>query len=493
MHSDARSLPDGTHLKSDLCVVGAGAAGITIAKEFADTKFDVTLLESGGFTREPAVQSLYEGTNTGLPYFPLQQARLRYFGGTTNHWSGLCAPLDPIDFKDRDWVPESGWPLSLNELDPFYRRAHPVCDLGAFNYDLDYWKKQSDDFSSLLFEGPAIETKLFKWSAPTRFGDQYRSIITQSDNLTLWTHANVTGIQTAKDDTRVDGLHVQCLNGKAHHVEADRYVLACGGLENPRLLLANNIGNETVGRYFMEHPHVRSGTLLLSEWPSLAYTFLGSPPGVAGQPFALLSLDTERQREHALLNYTCCLLSEESNRSLPTWMYGLPNMRQFEEYLKYHLGSPPPFTIQARIEQRPNPDSRVTLSDDTDALGQPKIELHWTLTDQEKRTIRVATETLAKEVGQRGIGRVQISEWLTNGTDAWPDFLHGGWHHMGTTRMSESETRGVVDSNCRVHGMQNLFVAGSSVYPTSGTANPTLTLVALAIRLADHLKTNLNR
>ncbi len=494
MHSDARSLPDGTQLKTDLCIIGAGAAGITIANEYIDSGVDVTLLESGGFDPDPSLQSLYDGTNTGLPYFPLKHARLRYFGGTTNHWSGLCSILDPIDFEERDWVPMSGWPFSFDELRPFYQRAHPVCDLGDFKYELEYWKDQSDEFSALLFEGPVVDTKLFKWSAPTRFGDKYRSNITQADNLTLWTHANATGIQTTEaEPRRVRGVDIQCLNGKEHRVEADQYVLACGGLENPRLLLMNDVGNDQVGRYFMEHPHVRSGTLRLSEWPSLAYTFLGTPPRVAGKPFALLSLSPDHQRENELLNYSCCLIAEEENRSLPEWVYGLPNMRRIEHYLKSHFGTPPPLTLQSRIEQRPNPDSRVTLSDEVDELDQPKVELNWALTDQEKRTIRAATEAIANEVGRRGVGRVQVSEWLTDDAEGWPDFLSGGWHHMGTTRMSEAEQKGVVDSDCKVHGVDNLFVAGSSVYPTSGIANPTLTLVALAIRLADHLKTRINR
>lgn len=492
MHSDARTLPDNTHIKSDLCIIGAGAAGITIAKAYADTSFDVTLLEAGGFDREPAVQSLYEGTNTGLPYFSLSQARLRYFGGTTNHWTGLCSVLDPIDFEERSWVPESGWPLSRDELDPFYRRAHPLCDLGHFNYNLEYWKTESDEFSSLLFDGPAFGTKIFKWSAPTRFGDKYRSDVTQAENLTLWTHANVTTIQTADADSRVSRLVVQCLNGKEHYVEAEHYVLACGGLENPRLLMTNGIGNDQVGRYFMEHPMIHSGTLTLSKQPSLAYTFLDSPRE-AGTPFGLLSLAPEKQRTHNLLNYTCSLKPQGERWSVPNWTYGLYDVRHLERYLNYELGSPPSFTIDSIVEQRPNPDSRVTLSDETDALGQPKLELHWTLTEQEKRTIRVAMDTLAKEVGRRGIGRVQLNEWVTDASGGWPDILRGGWHHMGTTRMSTSADQGVVDPDCKVHGLQNLFVAGSSVYPTSGTANPTLTLVALALRLADHLKTKLNR
>jgi choline dehydrogenase-like flavoprotein len=497
MHSDARSLPDGTEINTDLCIIGAGAAGISIAQEFANTKYEVTLLEAGGFEQEPAVQSLYKGMNTGLPYFPLHSARLRYFGGTTNHWSGWCSILDPIDFKERDWVPLSGWPLTLEDLKPFYRRAHPLCDLGRFSYNLDYWKEESEEFSGFNFEGPSLTTKVFKWSAPTRFGEKYRSEIVEAENITLWTHANVTEIETEETGKRATGLQIQCLNGKEHHAKARRYVLACGGLENPRLLLnsnrrrSNGIGNENelVGRYFMEHPHIVSAKLELTEWPSPAYLG-GTREG--GSPFALLALSEQEQRSHRTLNYAAFLEPEKYDRSLPKWLYQVPNVRGLEYYARSYLGDPPTLRVSSRIEQRPNPNSRVLLDSETDSLGQPKIKLNWSLTEDEKRTISVANQTIGEVLGQRGLGRLQVMDWATDSVDSWPDSLRGGWHHMGTTRMSKSPQRGVVDPNCKIHSVENLYVAGSSVYPTSGTANPTLTLVALALRLSDHLKEQLS-
>lgn len=494
MHSDARTLADGTNLQGDLCIIGAGAAGLTIATQFIETDLEVVLLEAGDFELESALQSLYEGEHTGLSTYPLHASRLRYFGGTTNHWTGWCGPLDPIDFKKRDWVPKSGWPVSLDELGPYYRRAHPVCDLGPYNYDVHYWSQHTDGFPPLPFSEDAIRPKVFQGSPPTRFGKKYKSEIVQTENITLWTHANVTNIQTRENGTEVQALSVQCLNEKEHRVQAHRYVLACGALENPRLLLAssdgnsNGVGNENglVGRYFMGHPNTYSATLHFNKWPAPAYY-----ETTDREVWGVYSLSPQQQKEHRVLNYTAVPEIDTFDKSLPDWLYSLPPTKQVEESYKYYFGHPPTFKLNDKIEQRPNPKSRITLSSKTDELGQPRIQLHWALTEQEKQTIRIGNETIARELGRLGIGRLQQESWITSSGDSWPSHLKDGFHHMGTTRMSESPTQGVVDANCQVHSVRNLYVAGSSVFPTSGTANPTLTIVALALRLSDHLRAEL--
>jgi choline dehydrogenase-like flavoprotein len=485
MHSDARSLPDGTEIKADLCIIGAGAAGISIAREFEGTKYSVALLEAGGFERESAIQALYEGENIGLPYFPLSRTRLRYFGGTTNHWSGWCSILDPIDFRERDWIPMSGWPITREEIKPYYKRAHPILDLGEYNYDIDYWSgKWWEGFTPLPLEDSPLRTKVFKWSAPTRFDEKYRKYISKSGNITLWTHANVTDIKTPKAKSRVEGLTIECLNGKSHSAKSSQYVLACGGLENPRLLLNSNrkksdgIGNKNglVGRYFMEHPHIETGKIDFSEWPDMGYWQRGT-----GKPFGMISTTPNFQTENKISNYSSKITPNFENID-----------NKIEYSLKYYLGSPLDFKVSTRIEQVPNKNSKVKLSDEKDELGLNKIKLNWSLTEQETRTIRIASEMLGREIGRLGLGRLQLADWVTNNDETWPDSLVGGHHHMGTTRMSESPEKGVVDSDCKIHGVENLYVAGSSVYPTSGTANPTLTLVALALRISDHLKKQLS-
>ncbi|MDH5609620.1 MAG: FAD-dependent oxidoreductase, partial [Cyclobacteriaceae bacterium] len=170
MHIDARTLPNGTTIEGDICIIGAGAAGISLALEWANTPYKVILLESGGFQIESQIQDLYRGKSIGQRYFPLQSARLHYFGGTTGHWAGFCSTYDEIDFKKRDWVPNSGWPISRTDLDPFYQRAHSVLELGPFEYDMDYWKKKDPSLKSLPFDKEVLYDKVWQFSTPTRFG-----------------------------------------------------------------------------------------------------------------------------------------------------------------------------------------------------------------------------------------------------------------------------------------------------------------------------------
>jgi choline dehydrogenase-like flavoprotein len=183
VHTDARSLDNGTVLQGDLCIVGAGAAGITIARELANTPLKILLLEGGGFEFDPRMQDLYRGENVGLPYFPLQAAALHYFGGTTNHWAGWCSTYEPIDFEKRDWVPYSGWPIRRADLDPFYARAQSILDLGPYKYDAADWTNGDDERVPMLGDSKAIYTKMWQFSPPTRFGTKFRDEIVNAPNI----------------------------------------------------------------------------------------------------------------------------------------------------------------------------------------------------------------------------------------------------------------------------------------------------------------------
>lgn len=512
MHTDARTLDDGTTIEGDLCIIGAGAAGISMALEWAGTSHDVILLEGGGFEVETQMQDLYKGEILGQPYFPLNAARLHAFGGTTGHWAGFCAPYDPIDFENRDWVPHSGWPIARQDLDPFYARAQKLVELGPYEYEAVYWTRQAPDRRELPLSRDVVWTKMWQFSPPTRFGTTYRDEITEADNVHLYTYANAVEVEANEPVRAAEGIRVKTPNGKEHRARARHYVLACGAIQNARLLLASNrqapdgLGNDhdLVGRYFMEHIEMPGAQLILAQpQPMDLYMMTFLETKARGE----LSLTADVQREQRILNGVASLDPGVYEVLRGTFQQYTPefvkkNLRLSPEELKAIIeqaqqdapDQPPPseqraFKLFTRQEQAPNPHSQVTLSDETDALGMPRVALDWQLTDLDKRSMRTFYETLGREMGRSGLGRVRLLEWLQADDASWPDFVSGAWHHMGTTRMHEDPSQGVVDAHCRVHGIGNLYVAGSAVYPTAGTANPTLTLIALTLRLSDHLKT----
>lgn len=524
-------------IESDICIVGAGAAGITLAREFIDQPYEVCILESGGLDFEDPTQSLYQGENTGLPYFPLNESRARYLGGSTNLWGGWCRPMDNIDFQDRPWMRHSGWPITKTELDPYYERAQKVCGLGPYLYNFSDWE---NSLENLQYHQPSfskdLETYLWQILPPQclRFGQVYRTTLEQARNIKTYLHANVIRIETNDTAKEVKRLRVACLGGKQFWVQAKVFILAVGGMENPRLLLASNqvasngLGNQydVVGRYFMEHPYLKSGKINFTKTPNLykqhniqvGENFLASA----------LGLSQERQEREQILNFAARIIG-----ILPDWVTAINGLRyklqsnhptiheafpsiteicRFRsdstviEDLKtiltnldqvaaraynklfdrsFYSGQTNLYENQLIGEQEPNPDSRITLSSERDRLGLNCIKLDWRLTSLDKYTMIRSQQILAEELARCGLGELQLE--LSEDEASWQD-LKGSYHHMGTTRMSINPRQGVVDENCRVHGMGNFYIAGSSVFPTSGLSNPTLTIVALALRLADYLK-----
>ena len=510
MHTDARTLEHGALIQGDLCIVGAGAAGISMALDWIGLGRRVLLLEGGGLDYEAPMQDLYRGESVGLPYYPLQAARLHYFGGTTGHWAGFCSLLDPIDFEVRNWVPNSGWPITRTELEPYYRRAQTVLQLGPNEWSAWEWQRRDPTLVPFPLDPNVAYTKMWQFSPPTRMGTLYRDPILRAPDVHLYTHANVVEIEANESATAVTGLRVRSLGvaGREYRVRAERYVLACSTIQNARLLLASRRtvrggvgnGNDLVGRFFMEHLEMPSGVLAtLGRTPPSTRMYDWSPGTKARGEIAL---STEMQRGHRMLNATVSLtpapLSEQA-KSTFQWMTPdvLDRMRLgrdvSEDAPATASEAPRTFHLLTRQEQAPNPSSRVTLSDERDALGMLRVRLDWRLTELDRRSFRAFYEVLGRELGRAGVGRLQMRDWVLEAASApWPASLGGGWHHMGTTRMSRDPKQGVVDVNCRVHDVANLFIAGAAVYPTAGCVNPTLTLVAMSLRLSDHLKRGLS-
>jgi choline dehydrogenase-like flavoprotein len=519
---DARQIEARSTLNAAICIVGGGAAGITLALEFAGTPLDVIVIESGGLSYSSATQALARGTVVGLDYGDLEAERVRQLGGTTDHWGGECRSLDPQDFAERPWIHHSGWPIGRDDLVPFFKRAARVVEIEGYEQfvlqDWDSIIRRYPPLEVLRFDGGNVEPRIFQNSAPTRFGQRYRTDLERMANVRVLLNANLTGFEADTTRREVRGAQVACLDGPRFTVRAKTYVLGTGTIENARILLAaagpdrQSFGNEhdLVGRYFLDHVSFREVALML---PGRRSGF-EAHKALRGQNAVSVAFTEQAQRERQLSNFTMFFIpqaagaEESAVRSFKT-LVGAARMRTVPDELFSHLSevmSDLPnvaryawnrlsnrdeeisfFDMTMLMEQMPNPDSRVRLGRERDALGMPLAELDWRLNDLDRVMLVRAFEHTAREIGADGVGRMRI-RIAEDGRDAFEHVNHSH-HPMGTTRMHDDPRRGVVDRNCRVHGMANLYIAGASVFPTGGAASPTYNLVALAIRLADHIKT----
>lgn len=480
MFVDFRQSGPGASLDFDLCIVGSGPAGISLALEFIGSGIRVGLIEGGGMESDPDTQGLYAGEITGLPHTDLDACRLRYLGGSSNCWNGWCAPFDAHDFDAKPWVPHSGWPISKADLDPYYRRAGVACEIGPAEFEESYWAELGLDKPA--FDPDRVALCHWRYSPPTRFGERYGDDLARADNITVLLHANATGIVASEDGNSVTGIEVASLTGKRATVAARHYVLACGGIEVPRLMLASNarhakgISNQhdQVGRYFMEHPYATSGFLISKD-----ADYLPDVEKIAGgyQVETCLCTPLEVQTREQVMGSALLFERQDNVESWFSWgNRDLPEPPQ--GYVAY--------TFLSQSEQAPNPQSRIMLSEKRDALGSPQARMDWQVLDIDKRSVTALVKQAGAEFARLGLGRVKFADWLLDGDAVWG--MGAGNHHMGTTRMGDDPKTSVVDKDCRVHGIANLHVASSSVFTTSSWANPTLTIVALAIRLADRLK-----
>lgn len=489
--TDARQLPTGQSISVDVCVVGGGPAGIVVARGAARRGLRVALLESGGPEPEPATQALAEGRSIGRPYWSLASSRLRALGGTTGHWTGWCRPLDESDLEARPRLGLDAWPIERDSLALYYGAAQDHCELGPFDYSPATWSKRLS-IPLLDLDEARLVSVFWQFSPPTRFGRRYRHELESSENLQVYLYANAIEFEQGASGG-LERLRVATLDGKSFEVRAGAYVLAAGGLENPRLMLASKgrsgsgVGNAygLVGAYFCEHLHTRVGLLLcdrrmLAGYDNLVHTGTRAPVAVR----ASIALSAELQRQEGLFNL--CVNLEPAGNTRPYRQKYLDGVGALFRQL-HGARDTVVMELFARAEQEPVQRSRVLLGRDRDALGMPRIDLDWQPSEKTLRSVRRAIDVLASEFGRSGTGRVfSYAHTRVKLPSAWPQ-LTGGHHHMGTTRMHPDPRHGVVDVDCRVHGVPNLFVAGSSVFPSVGYANPTLTLVALAGRLSDYL------
>jgi choline dehydrogenase-like flavoprotein len=522
-----RSAPE-WRLVTDLCIVGAGAAGITLAREFIGSGCHAIVVESGGLNYSPRTQRLYAGENVGIPSYPLTYSRFRVFGGSTTRWFAQHRPLDPIDFERRPGISHSGWPFDHRHLEAWYPRAQAVCGLG-----LEQEPAWVPDPGCLPLAGDELETILFRFGYPRDFGQAYRQEIERSSNVEVILGASVVEIEPAPDLRSIRAVRAKVLGGRDFQVEAQAYVLACGGIENARLLLASTritpagLGNQhdLVGRFFMDHPYLTTGHFVPArpdhaDGPHVIRSFKRA--GLDQKFHTGFALRQRIRREETLTGCSAyfirCLASETAPEHFSPGGKARVRLAEFLElrtlagaeirrYLRQvamgyrEVGVTlarrasevvrPKHVLALRtvLETTPRPDSRITLGSGRDRLGLPVVRVDWRISESDRLGLDRLRRALATAVEGKGLG--VLIEDPSADEAGWPRSMEGGKHHMGTTRMHADPKQGVVDPDCRVHGIANLYVAGSSVFPTSGYANPSFTIVALALRLADHLKTRL--
>lgn len=541
---DGNGIADGTTVHTDVCIIGGGPAAISVALELADSKHTVWLLESGGLTDESAAQAMNEGENIGLSYFRLDETRHRLLGGSSTRWAGWCRPLDPIDLESRDWVPHSGWPIDYQTLEKFYPRAADLCQIPSGDF-------RATDYETIPnlykppFSGGDVDVAVWQASPPTKFGAAYRPRLESAGNITISLHSTAVEILTDRTGSQAIGAKVTSTAGTTFDIEARVVVLAAGAIESARLLLASNrsrpngLGNDhgVVGRYFTEHPHLVTGKVVIDQQRHNQRPFLPSvdlgPKGVKarlslqrpiGGIKVAYTLSERRQRRDQLLNYSAHLRTtspidrEESDAygafklivgnlrspgalvrqvqdgTLPAGvgtllrnlLKGSPEIAQAVYYEAFR--KPDAFALYTQCESTPNPDSRVTVDfQNLDAVGLPRVVVDWRLNLRDKESLVRSQEILGDRLEETGLGHLEPAEAFRDDGPDWGLGLRGGHHQMGTTRMAESAKQGVVDVNCMVHGVDGLFVAGQSVFPTVGFANPLFTAVALSARLGQHL------
>lgn len=542
MHIRAGTLADDAELSADVCVVGAGPAGMVLTKRLARNGRSVVLLEAGGQKGPGKSLALYRGQTVDPSFhLPPDQDRTRGLGGTSALWGGRCMPFDPIDFEPRAHVPNSGWPVTYDELRPWYEQAQTYVDCGPYSYDSD-----ASGLTGALVDGlqsDVLQTRsLERWSPPTHFGKSLGPDLFSDTNVSVVTEAVVTGFARGSDNA-VDAVQCQTVNARRRfRVKAQEFVLACGGLETTRLLLASRsddrpaLGDHSgwLGRGYMCHLRGVIARIVLEPGRKLLFGYETDPDGIYVR--RRFTISPEAQREEELMNLYALLdrplmgdashgsaslsliyllkrilggASDEAEiatgrfalyrQHLRNLVFGAPEVLSVLPKFgrdRFLSGRRMPslllssddtrFYLQFHAEQSPIRESAVTLSDERDATGMPMLRIDPQVADADVSAIRRAHNVIDRELRASGAGRLEFLEEDVEASIRACKCTLG--HHIGTTRMAADPSEGVVDADAKIHGVKNLYVASASIFPTSSQAHPTLTVLAFALRLAEHLK-----
>ena len=496
---------------ADLCIVGAGAAGLDMARFFNTAKVSVVVVEGGGLEFSQETQELHRFVSIGKDFRSKatefnphlapsyrSESRIRQFGGTTNIWSGKWKAHVPDDFQDKVWIPHSGWPVGYHDLLPYYLEVARDYQVPEFLFDLEALGRLDRHDGT---ESSLVNVVHYQQLPPLNFNQAFRSELEESENVTVTLNANAVRLVLDEELPAIRYLVAKNLGGHTVSVHAEVFVLAAGGLENAKLLLnsrdarGRTLGNEydLVGRFYMDHPKAVWGSLVPSRLRRLKRgRALKHSSGIIQLGFGLSEAVREK---HRLPNHNTYLRPVPFGTNLETSyhprllrmtsrLFVNRAVKWFGRLLFTYAGIVSSYELIHYLEQIPCPGSRVYLCGERrDRLNEPLLVVEWQLTDADLSSFRKYLQVLRDALRNQGVGDIHFP-----GEEVSLIILADASHHMGTTRMADSDERGVVDSTCKVFGINNLYVAGSSVFPTVGNANPTLTLLTLTRRLSHHLR-----
>lgn len=514
---------DGLDSAWDLCIVGAGAAGLTVAMQFVNTSRRIIVLESGLREPDAAGDALNTLRSVGLPHDGWQAGRIRSFGGTTRAWGGQLVPLRASELAERAWVPQSGWPLEIEELQPYYRRMERLLRTEGPPYDETVWERLG--ITSPGFDPAEFCVRFSQWASLGRrnFAVMWRRELERSQNVLVLLDATAVAVTCTSTGEHCNSIEIRSRDARRGSVSARSFVIACGGIETARLLLSSpveaggSVANRSglVGRFFQDHVSYVAGTVVPESRASIQNLF---DPRYLGATMYSVKIEPtqDAMRRHGWLNAMGHIAFQIPDalgwmelrrimRSIQAGRLELPSLDESKAMVRgaaqltrlilarifnKRRRSPAAGAILLLIdtEQSPNADSRVMLDSQVDALGMPRALLDWRITDLEYKTLTQFARHLAAEFERLGLGKINLAGPPDFSQRDLPGAARDIFHHMGTTRMSRSAKTGVTRPDLRCHDVDNLFIAGPSVFPAGGIANPTFTALALALRLADHLE-----
>jgi hypothetical protein len=541
----------------DVCVLGAGPAGITAAIELAERGLTVALVESGSEVYDDATQRLSDAEIvTPGSHDVMEDAVRRGLGGTSALWGGRCVPLDGIDFERREFVPESGWPLAVGDLRPFYPRACEILGVGDANFEVSTCGALAthDRLLSANFEDSETigATELERWSREPNMWLKHKSKTESHPRITVLSGLTCVGFCQSVLDGSVSEALVRptaSVQSETSSIKANVFVLACGGVESTRLVL-NSIREplglklssaKLVGRYYMGHPSGKIADIALSGDPDQTLYGFESDGGVYVR--RRITLRPKTLHKENLLNIAFWLdnapisdwrhgsgvlsaaylaltapligrlLAPSAVRKRVAGEHGVQRIRHgwnclrsplktalfcarfsYQRYIAkprvpgfFTFSGANRYALHYHAEQAPNWDSTITLSNEADAHGllRAQIALKWS--EQDIESIIRAHEILDNALQKSGAGRLVYRYPPTTLVQTIHEQAVDGFHQIGTLRMAADPSNGVTDAYGKLYGTSNCYVASSAIFPTSGQANPTLALVALTVRQAQHI------